>query len=103
MNGEIQCNSEEIVSAILPHSSFILEPHPRVGLIERKQALKQLRMKLDQLPRLLEEAFRTVGEQLGAIFSGFFVQKYLVTIGNIAAQVGQFAIKCADPMLADLM
>src|SRR5262245_874117 len=84
-------------------SALSFKPYPWIGLIKRKQAIEQLRMKLGQLPRLFEEAFRAVGEKLGAIFSGFFVQKYLVTVGNIAAQVGQFAIKCADPMLADLM
>src|SRR5215471_3136171 len=99
MKGEIQSNSAKIVGLIPPLSSF-LKPHPRVSLIERKQAPIQLGMKLRELPRLLEKALRAVGKQLGAILGCFFVQKHVVAARYFVPQFSQLAIENVDPVLS---
>ena len=76
-------------------SSFILpfKPPPRIGLIEPEQAVEQLGMELVQVLRLLEEAFRAIGEQLSAVLGGCVVQKGLAAGGQVAAELGQIAVE----------
>src|SRR4029078_8057218 len=70
-------NSPSLLHSVSASLRLAAEHFPRIGLVERQQATKQLRVKFRQLPRLLKEAFGAICEKLGTVFGRFFVQEHL--------------------------